>query len=314
MAAPAARLIPDGGAAAAEEAQFFRSPAFLEAEGVTHSIEVEGPSPLAIPVIVREVPGADASDAISPYGYPGARSDAAEPLDAGSVDWSATGLVSLFVRDRVGEPPAFAAGSERSHLQIVDPRAPSGMRKRLGEQIRRNERRGWRVAAEPGSDAIPEDRAAFERAYAETMERTGAAERYLYDSAYFERVLGAESAWLLLAGREGEAPSAGAIAVTSDHVLHYYLGGTAEEALDDSPMKNLFAAMASLAGELGMVLNLGGGVTPGDSLEAFKQGFANATAPFRTHEIVCDEAAYEELSAGSPSEAEGFFPAYRAGR
>ena len=119
-------------------------------------------------------------------------------------------------------------------------------------------------------------------------------------------------AWLVLAGREGERPSAGAIAVVSDGLLHYFLGGTADEALGDSPMKNLFASMTSLAGELGLALNLGGGIEPGDSLDSFKQGFANATAPFRTHEIVCDAGAYEELSAGTDDAPEGFFPRYRA--
>lgn len=313
MAAATATLIEDGGAAACEDGHFFRSPQFLEAEGVTHTLAIEGDAPLALPVIVRDVPGASGRDAISPYGYPGARRAPGDPPAAAAVDWSATGLVSLFVRDRAGEDAAFAGGTELSELQVADPRAESGVRKRLREQIRRNERRGWRVAAEPGTEAIREDRAAFERAYAETMERTGAAERYLYDSAYFERALEAESAWLLLAGREGERPSAGAIAVTSDSYLHYYLGGTAAEALGDSPMKNVFAAMISLAGELGLSLNLGGGVSPGDSLERFKQGFANATAPFRTHEIVCDQAAYEDLTAAlAPGGDEGFFPRYRA--
>ncbi len=186
------------------------------------------------------------------------------------------------------------------------------MRKRLREQIRSNEKRGWRVAAEPGREAEAGDRTAFELAYGETMARAGASERYLFESAYFETLLGAEPAWLLLAGREGEPASAGAIAVTSDHFLHYYLGGTRDQALGDSPMKNLFAAMISLAGELGISLHLGGGVTPGDSLDSFKRGFANASEPFRTHELVCDPDAYEGLSAGrEPSDS--FFPAYRAG-
>ena len=36
-----ARLIADGGAAASDPANFFRSTAFLEAEGATHTIEFE---------------------------------------------------------------------------------------------------------------------------------------------------------------------------------------------------------------------------------------------------------------------------------
>ena len=141
--------------------------------------------------------------------------------------------------------------------------------------------------------------------------RTGAAERYLYESAYFERLFGAERCWLLLAARGGESPAAGAIAGASDGYLHYYLGGTADEALADSPMKNLFAAMIELAAELGMPLHLGGGVEPGDSLDDFKRGFANDEAAFVTHQVVCDPEAYRELT-GEGEAPEGFFPAYRA--
>jgi len=305
----AARLIEDGGAAAADPAQFFRSPEFLEAERVTHTLEIEdGPR---LPVIVRGIEGSDRTDAISPYGYPGGAGAPEQPPDPAAIEWSATGLVSLFVRDRIGDPASLAGGTVRSPVQIADPGAESGLRKRLREQIRRNERRGWTVDALPGREADPGARAAFERAYGETMRRTGAAERYLYPSEYFERVLAAEPAWLLLARRADGEPEAGAMAVRSDTHLHYYLGGTADAALEDSPMKNLFAAMISLAGDHGLPLNLGGGVEPGDSLDAFKRGFANSEAPFRTHEVICDPAAYEELSAGK-SAPEGFFPAYRA--
>ena len=143
------------------------------------------------------------------------------------------------------------------------------------------------------------------------MARTGAAERYLYPSEYFERLLRSERSWLVLAAREASA-CAGAIAVASDGYLHYYLGGTADEALGDSPMKNLFAAMISLGSELGLPLSLGGGLTPGDSLDEFKRGFANGEAPFHTHELVCDAAAYEELVASAGPAPEGFFPAYRS--
>lgn len=308
-----ARLIEDAGAAASDPGQFFRSPEFLGAEGVTHTLAIEGGDvPLLAPVIERPIEGSDRTDAISPYGYPGAASVPARPPDPAQVDWSATGLVSLFVRDRIGAAACLAGGTVRAEVQIADPRAESGIRKRLREQIRKNERRGWRVAAEPGRGAEAADREAFQRAYAETMARTGATDRYLFDSEYFERLLEAEPAWLLLAGREGEGATAGAIAVSSDSHLHYFLGGTADAALADSPMKNLFAAMISLAGELGLSLHLGGGVSPGDSLDAFKRGFANAGAEFRTHEVVCDPPAYEQLSAGKGEAPAGFFPAYRS--
>ena len=72
------------------------------------------------------------------------------------------------------------------------------------------------------------------------------------------------------------------------------------------------AAMISLAGELGLSLHLGGGVEPGDSLDSFKRGFANANAEFRTHEVVCDPAEYERLTRERGEGSPGFFPAYRA--
>jgi hypothetical protein len=76
-------------------------------------------------------------------------------------------------------------------------------------------------------------------------------------------------------------------------------------------MKNLFWAMISRGGELGLPVSLGGGVIPGDSLDEFKRGFANAEAPWHTHEVICDAEAYEELTCGGDA-PEGFFPAYRA--
>jgi hypothetical protein len=305
-----ASLIEDGGSAAADPDHFFRAPEFLGAEGVTHTLAIEAEAgELRLPVIVREIPESGRLDAISPYGYPGASGVRDIPPDPGEVDWGETGLVSLFVRDRIGEPPSFANGTVRSEVQLVE--GEEGIRKRLREQIRKNERRGWLVESRPGGDVDAASLYGFEAAYSETMARAGAGDRYLFSTEYFRATLRSKRSWLLLASREQGAATAGAIAVASDGLLHYFLGGTADQALEDSPMKNLFAAMIALAGELGMPLNLGGGVSPGDSLESFKRGFATGTAPFRTNEVIADPAAYEELSA-SAEPPEGFFPAYRA--
>jgi hypothetical protein len=313
-----ASLLEDGGAAASDSAEFFRCPEFLRAEGATHTVVISSAGrELRMPVLVRPIGSGEGRDAISPYGYPGADAVPEEPLDPAEVDWSGTGLVSLFVRDRIGSDPCLRGGTLRSQVHIAD--GEEGIRKRLREQIRRNARRGWSVAATPGAEVEASARAAFERAYAETMTRTAAAERYLYPSEYFQALLASERSWLMLAAPGEDPPSeatavAGAIAVASDGHLHYYLGGTSDEALDDSPMKNVFAAMIGLGVELGLPLNLGGGVTPGDSLDSFKRGFATGEAAFRTHEVICDAGAYEELSAQAGVDAGDYFPAYRAPR
>ena len=166
------------------------------------------------------------------------------------------------------------------------------------------------MATTPGPATRADERAAFHSLYTETMRRTEAADRYFFDAAYFDAILRTEGTWLLTASAGPGLPGAGAIAALSDGLLHYYLGGTADAALDVSPFKNVVAGMMELAGELRIPLNLGGGVKPGDGLERFKRGFANAELPFITHEIVCDPEAYERLAAGR--DAGGFFPAYRA--
>lgn len=305
-----AKLVEDEGEAASSE-EFFRCPEFLAAEGVSHTLLIG--EAIAAPLIVREIPGEGLRDAISPYGYPGASGAAEQPPSPGDIGWEGTELVSAFLRDRIGGPPCLAGATERGTVQISNPTRPSGVRPRLAEQIRATERAGYAIERLSGPEAGEGARGAFERIYTETMRRADAAERYFFGPSYFETVLSSSRSWLLLCAAPSGAAAAGAIAVLSDDVLHYFLGGTADEHLDRSPMKNLFAAMIEMTGELQVPLNLGGGVSPGDGLERFKRGFANAELPFITHEVIGDPGAYERLSAGVSAAEASFFPLYRAG-
>jgi hypothetical protein len=319
-----AELLTDGGVAASDT-EFFRSPPFLEAEGVTHTLRIEADDgELLAPLIVREVPGGDgALDAVSPYGYPGLSrrssgssriagtnvTSAGVFLDPGEVDWSGTGLVSAFIRHTLGEPPLSGA-SERNRVQVADPSLPRKQRSSDRNQINKNRRNGYSVEIVPGPDSDAGRRAGFLDAYLQTMRRAGAEERYFFDAPYFDRILTFDASWLALA-RAGEGSIAAAsIAVRSDGFLHYYLSGSADPHLRDSPMKNVVAELVGLAAELGLPLNLGGGIAPGDPLEEFKRGFANREEAWFSSELICDADAYARLSAGRP--AADFFPAYRA--
>jgi hypothetical protein len=302
-----AELLADGGAAA-HAPDFFRSPEFLEAERATHTLRAGG---AAIPLIVRDDLPEGLRDAISPYGYPGATlAEGGGPVDPAGIKWSASGLVSVFIRDRVGAEPSLAGATARSMVQVHDPSRPRRLRPRLAEQIRAVSRAGWEVAVVAGPETTEAERGAFHSAYTETMRRAGAAERYLFAPKYMDVILGFELSWLLLARSPDGEPGAGAIAALSDGLLHYYLGGTADAHLVISPFKNVTAAMLDLADELEVPLNLGGGVHAGDGLERFKRGFANSELSFWTQELVCDPGAYERLAAGRA--AGDFFPAYRA--
>ncbi len=280
---------------------------------MSHTLRVSsGDATIAAPVLVREIADAGLADAVSPYGYPGAAALGwtDPPPEPASIDWSPTGLVSVFIRERLGGHPSLAGATARSLVQVHEPSRDRRLRPRFAEQIRRNARLGYRVEVLAGPEAAAEQRSSFHAVYTETMRRTGAVERYFFDQRYLSTVLAFGRSWLVLCHSPEGTVAAGAIAGLSDGLIHYYLGGTADAHLDRSPFKNVADAMVGLADQLGLPLNLGGGVRPGDGLEDFKRGFANAELPFSTHEIVCDGAAYERLCKGrAPTD---FFPAYRA--
>jgi hypothetical protein len=322
---PAARaeLIEDRGEAAAGE-EFFRSRPFLDAEGVTHSLRItDAGDELVAPLIVREIDGGPERDAISPYGYPGLASrygatdidptgvgsNSASALDPSSINFSATGLVTIFLRHTLDRPPLLAT-SERNVVQIADPALPRKSRGSDRNQINKNRRNGYELSLVSGPETSAAQRTGFLSAYEQTMRRTGAAERYFFGAPYFDRILEFPRTWLALAHAPDGTIAAASIAASSDGCLHYYLSGSADSHLHDSPMKNVVASLVELAAALGEPLNLGGGISHGDRLEEFKRGFANRELPWHSSEIVADPAAYVRLSAGRT--AAGFFPAYRA--
>jgi hypothetical protein len=251
--AATAELLADRGEAAADPEHFFRCRPFLDAEAVTHTLRIEAGDGqvLLAPLVVREIPAApEHRDAISPYGYPGlvpppaksgrtsARSagesatapgDGGAPvLDPSGVDFSATGLVSAFVRHTLGEPP-LAGTTERNVVQIADPELPPKSRASDRRQIRRNLEDGYELELTPGPQTTPAQRAAFLDLYEQTMRRTAAADHYFFGAAYFDRVLESPLTWMAIARAPGGDPAAASLAAASDGFLHYYLSGSADE-------------------------------------------------------------------------------------
>jgi Acetyltransferase (GNAT) domain len=315
-----AELIEDGGAAAVDD-QFFRSRSFLAAERVTHTLRIESDEcELLAPLIVREIESSGERDASSPYGYPGLvpASERICPripgtnafaLDPAAIDFSATGLVSVFIRHALGPSPLLGA-SERNLVQIADPALPPKSRPSDRRQVRGNLEAGYKLERIIGDATSPEQRAGFLDVYEQTMRRTAAADHYFFGAPYFDRILKAPRTWLTLATAPDGELAAASIASVSDGYLHYYLSGSADSHLRDSPMKNIVAFLIDHAAELGLPLNLGGGISPGDALEEFKRGFANRQQSWLTSELICNPEKYELLSAGH--DAGDYFPAYRA--
>jgi hypothetical protein len=333
---PFAQLIEDGGASAVggvggHPTEFFRGAHFLEAEGATHTLRIEtDDAELLAPLIVRQIGDGPDLDAVSPYGYPGftvnaderVRSSVRIPdpsanspdealggIDPRDVDFSRTGLVSAFIRHRLDLVP-LSGSTERNVVQIADPALKPKSRPSDRRQVRRNLEAGYAVELIPGEATTAAQRTAFLDLYEQTMRRTDAAAHYFFGADYFDRIFPAERTWLALATDPDGAPAAASIACVSDGYLHYYLSGSADQCLGDSPMKNVLARLIEHATELELPLNLGGGIHAGDALEEFKRGFANRSLAWRTSELICDPARYAELTGDR--DAGGFFPAYRA--
>ncbi|WP_233582897.1 GNAT family N-acetyltransferase [Corallococcus sp. CA053C] len=292
---------------------YFRSTHHLRAEGVTHTLVIEdgeGGS-LRLPLIVRPIEGTPFRDAISPYGFPGARLDGLSEVPKDAVDWAGTELVSIFVRDRVVGPRCFAGGTQRNEVFFIDPHRPIEFQAEARRQMRRNIRLGFVSTCCPVREASHEEREGFKEVYRQTMVRDGALSRYFFSDAYFEQLFSSPCAWLATTrAADGHIASSG-VGVFSDGLMHHYLGGTADADLGRSPAKNtVFGALVELSTWLGLPLHLGGGVRPGDGLEQFKRSFANASSHLYTHELICEPTVYERLSASSRDT--GYFPAYRA--
>jgi hypothetical protein len=331
VTAAKAELIPDRGEAASDD-EFFRSRQFLDAEEATHTLRIESEeTQLLAPLLVRAIPGTDYQDAVSPYGYPGlvggregrgsllpdplaslalsVRTKTPPPLNPATIDFSGTGLVSVFIRHALGPSP-LAGASERNVVQIADPELPAKSRPSDRRQVRRNLEAGYELELVAGPETNPEQRAGFLDVYEQTMRRTGAADHYFFGAAYFDRILEAARTWLALATAPDGEVAAASIAAVSDGYLHYYLSGSADSHLRAAPMKNVVTRLVEHSRELGLPLNLGGGISAGDALEEFKRGFANRQETWLTSELICDADKYADLGAGHA--AGGFFPAYRA--
>ena len=169
----------------------------------------------------------------------------------------------VFIRHTLGEPP-LAGAAERNVVQIADPALPPKSRSSDRNQINKNRRAGYAVELVPGPETSAAQRAGFLSAYEQTMRRTAAAERYFFAAAYFDRLLESHRSWLALADAPSGEVAAASLTVRSDGFLHYYLSGSADAHLRDSPMKNVLAALVELSAELGLPLNLGGGISAGD--------------------------------------------------
>lgn len=277
------------------------------------------------PTLKRQIPGTDYVDLSGVYGYGG-------PLFAKDVEVAAVlkalwqgmeefGAVSLFSRMH----PLF--------VDWIEGEAERG--ERLGDVVV--------IDVEPGEPHLPTYRGSHRREivnaqkkglmlevdwdcaelkdfvgiYQGAMRDLNAREYYLFNEAYFQKVVAAEDfkVFIIFATFEGVKVAASMFIVTND-VMQYYLSGSDYAYRNLSASKAIVAKAHELAGELGVRnLILGGGVgSERDSLFKFKAGFSGNFKPFYVVKKVLSEKIYQDLCEVrqvSP-DTSGFFPPYRA--
>jgi hypothetical protein len=313
---------------------FYHLPEYVSLEsnrlgGTAVAAYVEEPGVrLLLPLIRRAIPGSDAFDLVSPYGYP---SPIAQFEDVALLRgaFSAVvqmlrerGFVSMFVRlNPILELPdeAFTGLDtliEEGQTVSIDLRQDEaeqwrGVRARYRTFLNRSERLGHRAFIDDTGEHL--DR--FITLYLDTMRRQNAAPEYFFSRDYLSGL------WQHLRGHvhlgvvevDGSIVCAGLFGESSG-IVQYHLSGTDEQALELSPLKILIDYMRRWATRRGAtVLHLGGGVGGAqDSLMHFKSGFSDRRHLFKTWRVVLDEQRYAELSGGA-LRSTGFFPAYRGG-
>lgn len=288
---------------------------------------------LLVPLVLREVPGADGADAVSPYGYGGPVSDA--PTTDEDFWCRATsslvevlaqeGVVSAFIRVHPLLGASDAAlrrlGDVVEHGETVsvdltcsDAEIWSATRASHRNEISRARRAGIVV----GVDDWPL-LATWTSLYHETMARLGADSSYFFTEDYFsdlhETLQGRVHLFL---AHQGDDVVAGQLVFHHGRIVHTHLSATRSGTARLHADKLLYDEVRRWAKAQGArVHHLGGGVGGGtDGLFAFKSGFGTGRQPFRTWRVITDPAAYQRLTDRARTEgrllAGDFFPAYRA--
>ncbi|WP_328477836.1 GNAT family N-acetyltransferase [Actinoplanes sp. NBC_00393] len=287
---------------------------------------------LLIPLIVREIPGSDLRDAISPYGYPGPVSDAApgdamfwEPACTTFVDTlHGEGIVSAFIRMHpllnAPSPVLERFGALVHHGETVSMDLTVSVEEMWKQtrsdhrnHINRAKRAGTRVVFDDW-DRLPE----WVEVYHDNMRRVGATSYYFFTTEHLTALHDAVGDRMHLAvALEGEEVVGGNTFFEYDGIATGYVSSTrrapkryADELLYDEVRRWCKQRGAE-------VFHLGGGKGGcNDSLFTYKAGFSTSRHPFHTWRVVADPAAYAQLvrerrPEADPADLTTTFPSYR---
>lgn len=271
---------------------------------------------VACPLIEREIDGR--LDIATPYGFSGLIGNA--PWPSFADHWqefaASRGYVAgylavnaLFGDDTYANPETVSVANETYVLDLSG--GVEGVWSGLSTN-RRRQLRDWRAEDyEIDGEGLAEF---FVEQYPLTMERKEAAARHRFPAATLAALCELPETFLVGARGAGGIESVSLFGHTphaGDFIFNAALPGCAHHSV---PL--IWSAVHVLVERRVPWFNLGGGMSPGDSLADFKARFGARPLPMRAVKAVYDPAAYEELCrrhGGDSDDRDGYFPAYRHG-
>ncbi|NAS13866.1 peptidoglycan bridge formation glycyltransferase FemA/FemB family protein [Poritiphilus flavus] len=300
----------------------------------------ENNSKIAIPLLIRKVPGTDYFDATSVSGYAGPITSHIGPdFDNSNFRKELQDLleqeriVSVFSRLNPFVPNQETCLTNIGETTTMGDIVTIDLEKPLEEQRKAYQKRlktyinKTRRLCQAKIENTPDGLMEFMNLYNETMVRVKATPRYFFPKSYFEGLMQSEEftteIWLARENETGKA-IAGAMIVKKNRLVHYHLAGAKSDFWHLNPAKLIIDEVRIQATKQDFsVLNLGGGVgSRQDSLFRFKNSFSKDTIPFKVWKYIVDVDVYADLVSKKHrdfgffvnNDCQDYFPLYRCSR
>lgn len=257
---------------------------------------------------VCAIPGADAEDMETPWGYGGPVARDAPAFWEGLALWRQRQVNHRRIAEFVRVHPFINPLALRGFLDqirldrltvLVDLSEPSATRRKRytkGTRYSLNQAER-RLSLRPLS---PTDAALFQRLYEEGLARNGAERSYFFAPSYYADLLSSPYARAWAAEQDGQALAV-ACFLQGGAFAHYHLSGGGEAARTTFAHYLLLeCAIEHYRTRNCRWMHLGGGrsTAPNDALFRFKTRFGMKRVPFYTGGLIHDRAAFERMTQG----------------